>query len=157
MPIELIECCLFWSTLGVVGADWGIGGRDSSRAAPNDEDGLNGFMPLKPVLCGCKGEIGEAVLVAPVGWLDNEENSEFDVAVDPVAVGDAARWKEEENEGKLVLPAGPTLWELLLLGIANSEATLAIMDPLVPPAEPKPVMFGFSPVGEAAPLVCCCC
>ncbi len=35
---------------GVDGAD-GMGGSDSSSAAPNDEDGLNALMPLNPVVC----------------------------------------------------------------------------------------------------------
>jgi len=36
--------------LGVVGLDCGIGGSDSNKDAPNDDVGLNGLMPLKPVI-----------------------------------------------------------------------------------------------------------
>lgn len=35
---------------GVVGEDPGIGGNDSSKEAPNDDDGLKGLRPLKPVI-----------------------------------------------------------------------------------------------------------
>lgn len=66
-PKEAEGLCLDASILGVVGADWGIGGRDSSRAAPNDEDGLNALRPTKPVVWGCRGEIGDDEVVAPVG------------------------------------------------------------------------------------------
>lgn len=37
-------------TLGVVGPDCGIGGNDSNKEAPKDDVGLNGLMPLKPVI-----------------------------------------------------------------------------------------------------------
>lgn len=37
-------------TVGVVGADCGIGGSDSNKEAPKDDVGLNGLMPLKPVI-----------------------------------------------------------------------------------------------------------
>lgn len=35
---------------GVVGAEPGIGGSESIRDAPNDDDGLKGFNPVKPVI-----------------------------------------------------------------------------------------------------------
>jgi hypothetical protein len=36
--------------LGVVGPDCGIGGSDSNKEVPKDDVGLNGLMPLKPVI-----------------------------------------------------------------------------------------------------------
>lgn len=39
-------------TLGVVGPDCGIGGSDSNKDAPKEDVGLNGLMPLKPVIWG---------------------------------------------------------------------------------------------------------
>lgn len=61
-------------TEGVVGADPGIVGSDSINEAPNDDDGLKGFSPENPVICGftdvaedncIEGEV--EVFVAPVG------------------------------------------------------------------------------------------
>ena len=51
----------------MLGVDCGIGGRDSSSEAPNDDVGLNALIPLNPVVCGFNG--GENVIdgvVAPV-------------------------------------------------------------------------------------------
>lgn len=47
----------FSLVLGVVGADWGMLGKDSRRAAPNEEEGLKGFRPPKPVGCDVNGAI----------------------------------------------------------------------------------------------------
>lgn len=66
-------------TSGVAAVDCGIGGSDSSRAAPKLEVGLNGFNPAMPVICGFSGaeiEGAEDVIVAPVGWDDSGENEE---------------------------------------------------------------------------------
>lgn len=80
---------------GVEGAE-GMGGSESSRAAPNEDDGLNGFRPLKPVACLCKGappagdtEIDGALdaEVAPVGCEEREENRVSENA-EPVMVLD---------------------------------------------------------------------
>ena len=68
---------------GVEGAD-GMGGSDSRSAAPNEDEGLNAFRPLNPVVCRCSGaappadeiEIDGAppeMEVAPVGWEETEE------------------------------------------------------------------------------------
>jgi len=35
---------------GVTGAEPGIEGKDSNNEAPNDDEGLNGLSPLKPVV-----------------------------------------------------------------------------------------------------------
>lgn len=48
LPSDPVGLCLEAS--GVVGADWGMGGRDSRRAAPKEDEGLNALMPLKPVV-----------------------------------------------------------------------------------------------------------
>lgn len=72
---------------GVVGWDPGTGGRDSSREAPNDEDGLNGFKPVNPVTCDFTGVsvVEKEVLVVPVAWLERvDENNELE-KVDPEA------------------------------------------------------------------------
>lgn len=52
-PVGL-ETTLFPLTAagGVPGEEPGIGGKDSSKEAPKDEDGLNGFNPANPVICG---------------------------------------------------------------------------------------------------------
>ena len=118
----------------MAGADWGIGGRDSRSAAPNDEDGLNGFRALKPVVCCCKGA-EEVIEVALVGWLDSGERRGFDVGVDPMVLGEAVLCREVKER-----PERPFVLLLLWLdGRANSEATFAITDPLAPPVAPVPV------------------
>ena len=56
---------------GVVGPDCGIGGKDSSNEAPNEDVGLKAFKPVKPVVCGCSGDVEEenadVAAVLPVG------------------------------------------------------------------------------------------
>jgi len=72
---EIGEEALGWELVGGAGASSGIGGNDSSSAAPNDDVGLNGFKPANPVrwdLTGGKptGTGGTLELdadVAPVG------------------------------------------------------------------------------------------
>ena len=68
---------------GVVGPDPGIGGRLSSKDAPNDDDGLKVFNPVnvpKPVVCEASPPVrwteidGSVEVVAPVGWVETEEN-----------------------------------------------------------------------------------
>lgn len=129
-----------------------MGGKDSRSAAPKDDDGLKGFRALKPVVCGWRA-VGDEVEVAPVGWLDNDENSELDIVVDPVAVGEVDLCREDENDS----PDRPFVWAfcvaLLLLDRANSDATLAMREPLVPPVVPNPPEAGFDGGGEVVPLV----
>lgn len=73
LPNEPDGVCLGCSEPGVVGADWGIGGSESRRAAPNDEVGLNALSPVNPVVCGCSalmplaGFDDDDALVALVG------------------------------------------------------------------------------------------
>jgi len=43
--------------------DCGMGGRDSSNAAPKEEDGLKGLMPANPVVCGISGPEGIDTLI----------------------------------------------------------------------------------------------
>ena len=50
----------------------GIGGKDSNSDAPKEDEGLNGFSPLNPVVCGLSAgekdiDGGFDVIVAPVG------------------------------------------------------------------------------------------
>lgn len=73
---------------GVVGEEPGIGGRDSISEAPKDDDGLNGLRPANPVkwdLTGPEAEDDDA-LVAPVGWVDREDEKSESENVDPVVV-----------------------------------------------------------------------
>lgn len=73
---------------GVPGKDPGIGGKDSSSDAPNDDDGLNGFKPANPVIWGFRELVLEVieVLVPPVGWLENDDEKGESENVDPVVV-----------------------------------------------------------------------
>lgn len=81
---------------GVISDDCGIGGRDSRRAAPKLEVGLNGRSPPKPVICGLRGALApdveiedeEDVIVAPVGWDESgvKENRDSEVVVPVVVV-----------------------------------------------------------------------
>ena len=61
---------------GVPGKDPGIGGKDSSSDAPNDDDGLKGFKPANPVIWGLRELVLDTmeVLVPPVGWLENDDD-----------------------------------------------------------------------------------
>lgn len=55
---------------GVVGPDWGMGGNDSSKDAPNEEVGLKALRPVKPVVWGRNGgelDSAEVAFVVPVG------------------------------------------------------------------------------------------
>lgn len=133
-------------TLGVVGLDCGIGGSDSNKDAPNDDVGLNGLIPLKPVIWGFnwppKGDMEgvEEVMVAPVGCVDSgekEENEESD-AVSAVAVEDAL-WGLSIPE-----PLGPNLLSSDFRPNAKDEATLDIDDspPNAPGGPKKPVCCG---------------
>lgn len=62
---------------GLVG-DPAIGGNDSIKFAPNEDEGLKGFTPPKPVSCGLRDEMeGTAVAdMLPVGLLESCEKSE---------------------------------------------------------------------------------
>lgn len=67
----------------VVGS--GIGGKDSSRVAPNDDVGLNGLSPENPVVCGCKGDGENEVVVAGGEPADRVNPAKpLDVAAVPV-------------------------------------------------------------------------
>ena len=50
-----------------------MAGNESIKEAPNDDEGLNGFKPVKPVMCDLTGAIvepcvdGNDRLVVPVG------------------------------------------------------------------------------------------
>lgn len=94
---------------GVDGAE-GMGGSDSSKAAPNEEEGLNALRPLNPVVCGRRGappaedmEMEGALLreVAPVGCEEREEKRESE-NVEPdvvLEVGWAVSGGENEEPG----------------------------------------------------------
>ena len=69
------------------------GGKDSSNDVPKDEEGVNALSPLNPVACGLSagdmdvdGALDVVVVVAPVGWLFNEENMESEKPDPVVAV-----------------------------------------------------------------------
>jgi hypothetical protein len=126
-------------TLGVVGPDCGIGGSDSNKEAPKDDVGLNGLMPLKPVIWGFsrspEGDMEEVVevIVELVGCVDcgeKEENKESDAVVVVCVLG------------------VPKLLGLNLPSDfrpnAKDEATLDIDDspPEAPDAPKKPVCCG---------------
>lgn len=78
---------------GVVGAEPGIVSR---RLAPNEDDGLNGLIPPKPVACGARAfpppggeseiEGVEDVAVAPVGFIERAEKIESEKPDDVDAV-----------------------------------------------------------------------
>lgn len=66
-PLE-VEVLELVAGVGVEGDEPVIGGKDSIKEVPNDDDGLNGFNPAKPVICGFIGATeGVEVLVIPVG------------------------------------------------------------------------------------------
>src|SRR5262245_13088716 len=76
----------------------GTGGKESTKDAPNDDKGLKGFMPPKPVACGFNcGDNSEALEDVPVGLLHNESEK-----VEPLEVV-AVLW-ESRNDG--VKPIG---------------------------------------------------
>jgi len=116
-------------TAGVVGEEPGIDGKVPRSDAPNDEDGLNGFMPPNPVDWGFSmGETvidgAEEVEVTPVGWVDNVGENMESENVDPVVVVDvfwALRMLEGENPDALGLLS--LMFPLFLVN-ANDEATL---------------------------------
>jgi hypothetical protein len=60
VPAELVP---FPDIAGVPGSLCGIGGNDSMSDAPNDDDGLKGLIPPKPVDCGLR--VGDTVIGAP--------------------------------------------------------------------------------------------
>lgn len=146
-------CAGFGDSPGVVGADCGIGGRDSNNAAPKEEDGLNGLSPLlKPVFCGCNGlaeEIemdgAEDVIVAPVGWLDNAEEKRVSENAEPVVVDAVCcGFSDFAVEAKF----SPGLLKV------NDEATPVITEPVGCEFNCDPKPFVVKPeVGD----VCCCC
>lgn len=70
--------------------------------APNDDEGLKGFKPLKPVVCGFSPGVydidgADEVAVAPVGCEDSEDHTESENADDvevfcELSEGAAADW-----------------------------------------------------------------
>lgn len=111
---------------GVVGPDPGIGGKLSNNDAPNVDDGLKVFNPVnapRPVACEVRPlagwtEIdGIVEVVAPVGWVETEENS---VSVEKLLFVADVIW------GDSVFAAGLLF---LKLSAAKSEATVDIVEP----------------------------
>ena len=90
---------------GVDGCE-GIGGKDSRSAAPNEDDGLNGFRPLKPVVCLCSGPL----LPAPEIEIDGAPPAppvELVVPENPVGCEESDEKSESENvEPVVVLDVG---------------------------------------------------
>lgn len=126
--------------LGVVGPDCGIGGSDSNKEAPKDDVGLNGLMPLKPVIWGFSWspeddmEGAVEVMVALGGCVDcgeKEENKESDGIVVVCVLG-------------IPKPLGLKLPSSDFRPNAKDEATLDIDDspPEAPDAPKKPVCCG---------------
>ena len=139
---------------GVEGAE-GIGGSDSSNAAPKDEDGLNALSPLNPVVCLCSGVVpvpadememdgAPADDVAPVGCEESEEKRESE-KVEPEVVLDVGCEVSGDENDEFCAPPG------LEESNVNDEATLAMIDPFVPPEFEFELEFAF---GLEAPLGC---
>lgn len=84
-------------TSGVVGADCGIGGSDSRRDAPKDDDGLNALSGVKPVVCGFSAPF------APPGE-DREMEGAEEVNVEPVGCGPREEEKRESEKVEFVVP-----------------------------------------------------
>ena len=159
---------------GVDGCD-GMGGSDSRSAAPNDDDGLNGLMPPKPVCWRCSGaaappaediEMDGAPVefvsaVAPVGCVESEEKSESE-NVEPEVVLDVGCDASGAKPPALAFCVAPVGFDE---SNANDVATLAMIDDpfaLAPFAGglddpfccvPKPPKLGNAPVC----IDCCCC
>lgn len=105
--------------------DPGMGGKDSRSEAPKDEEGLKALSPLNPVIWGLSAGDSEmegvpplAVVVAPVGWLDNEENTESENPV-PDAVVPVTAVSCALRNGNV--PIEPALFR------EKDDATLAIL------------------------------
>jgi hypothetical protein len=79
----------FVDPVGAIGLGFvvdGVVGNDSSKDAPKEEVGLNGFSPAKPVACGCSGAVptedGFVPVEVPKERLENEsERAEVEVTV----------------------------------------------------------------------------
>lgn len=138
--------------LGVFGPE--MGGNESNKDAPKFDVGLNAFIPGKPVVWGCNALRDNVLLapakfvvaVAPVSWLDSEENTESEDTELDIAVFCERIWGLPSELGK---PDIPFLFSsALALLNENSEATLAI--------SPFPLI---APMALANPndRVCCCC
>lgn len=48
--------CVFTPFAGLALPEPGIGGKESTRDAPKDEEGLNALIPAKPVIWGCSAD-----------------------------------------------------------------------------------------------------
>ena len=143
----------------------GMGGRDSRSAAPNEDDGLNGLSPVKPVVCLCNGPL----LPAPEIEIDGAPPAElFVVAVNPVGCEESAEKRESENvEPVVVLDVGcdasaeklpePGLWLWFCVppgfdeSNAKDDAMLAMTDD---PLGFAPFAFGPAP-GPELPFCPC--
>jgi len=145
---------------GVLGLDPGIGGRDSNNDAPKADEGLNALSPLNPVVCGLsvgdkEMDGGLEVVVAPVGWLFNDENTESEKPDPVVAVFCEFRNGTVPDEldrlGKPVLfsSAFPLLNQ-------KDDATLPISPLSSPPAPKAPDPF-MPPNDPVCCRRCSCC
>lgn len=126
--------------LGVVGPDCGIGGSDSNKEAPKDDVGLNGLMPLKPVIWG-------------FSWSpESDMEGVLEVMVAPVGCVDSGEKEENKESDAVVVVCGLSIPEPLGLNFLSSgfrpnakdEATLDIDDspPEAPGGPKKPVCCG---------------
>lgn len=152
---------------GVEGLEAGMGGSDSRRAAPNEDDGLNALRPLNPVVCGRNGALpaeememeGAVVEVAPVGCEESDEKRESE-NVEPDVVLDVGWEVSGEANEEPGCDEPPFESEN-----AKEEAMLAMTEPFAP----VPLVFGCDPEplepklpnddDEKAPvgMGCCCC
>jgi hypothetical protein len=100
--------------------DPAIGGSDSNRFAPKEDEGLKGLTPPKPVCCGWRDEMDVRVVVdmLPVGLLERCEKSEREAVVVACCGTRLLGVESDDVEPK------PELWEVSL--VAKEEATLAI-------------------------------
>ena len=114
-----------------------MGGKDSSRAAPNEDDGLNGLMPPKPVCWRCSGAAAPpaediemdgapvefVTAVAPVGCVESEEKSESE-NVEPEVVLDVGCDASGAKPPALAFCVAPVGFDE---SNANDVATLAMI------------------------------
>ena len=155
---------------GVDGCD-GMGGSDSRSAVPNDEDGLNGLMPPKPVCWRCIGAVAPAnptemdgapvefvSAVAPVGCVESEEKSESENVEPEVVLDvgcDASGVKFPKLEAPLGLDESNVKDVATLAMIDEPFALVALADALDVPFccdKPNPPKLGGAPV-----CIGCCC
>ena len=150
---------------GVVGAE-GMGGRDSRSAAPNEDEGLNAFRPLKPVVCRGMGappaeemEMDGApplTEVAPVGCEESEEKRVSEKAELVIVLDVGCEESGDVSDDELCCALLPDLLESNM----KEDATLVIIDDVPLGAEPLGCDDGLDPklpkLGNA-PVCCGCC